>query len=222
MNALDLKRQSTLIPSGIGEASATVVGCGAIGSHVAEALAKIGLGKLVLYDDDVVEAHNMPNQGFWLQDLGRTKVQAIGARLTAGTGIDVEMHAQRFCAETEISTPILVAAVDSMTARAMVFEAFLRSDALIMLDGRMGARYGRTFVVRKDDIATVAAYRLALHSDADGSEEPCTAKATIFCAFGLTGLLVGQLVNWILGEFVPFETSADFSHSIVSRSAAMV
>ena len=54
-----------------------VIGCGAIGSHVAEQLVRYGLTKISLYDFDKVEAHNIANQIFTQEDLGKTKVRAV-------------------------------------------------------------------------------------------------------------------------------------------------
>lgn len=54
-----------------------VIGCGAIGSHVAEQLARYGLTKITLYDFDTVESHNIANQLFTQEDIGKTKVQAV-------------------------------------------------------------------------------------------------------------------------------------------------
>ena len=54
-----------------------IIGCGAIGSHVAEQLARYGLTKITLYDFDRVEAHNVANQLFTQEDIGRPKVEAV-------------------------------------------------------------------------------------------------------------------------------------------------
>jgi molybdopterin-synthase adenylyltransferase len=42
--------------------SALIVGCGALGSHIAEALARAGVGRLRVVDRDVLELHNLPRQ----------------------------------------------------------------------------------------------------------------------------------------------------------------
>ena len=53
-----------------------VVGCGAIGSHMCEQLARLGFTKVYLYDFDLVEAHNITNQMFTHEDIGSLKVDA--------------------------------------------------------------------------------------------------------------------------------------------------
>lgn len=54
-----------------------IIGCGAIGSTVAENLARFGLTKLTLYDFDNVEPHNIANQMFTHEDIGKKKIEAV-------------------------------------------------------------------------------------------------------------------------------------------------
>lgn len=60
-----------------------IIGCGAIGSTVAENLARFGITKITLYDFDRVEAHNIANQMFWETDLGKLKIEATANQLRA-------------------------------------------------------------------------------------------------------------------------------------------
>jgi len=54
-----------------------ILGCGAIGSTVAENLVRFGITKITLYDFDIVESHNIANQMFRQQDIGKYKVDAL-------------------------------------------------------------------------------------------------------------------------------------------------
>jgi len=54
-----------------------IVGCGSVGSTLAELLVRNGLTKLTLWDFDHVEPHNISNQMFRSQDIGRLKVDAL-------------------------------------------------------------------------------------------------------------------------------------------------
>jgi len=58
-----------------------IIGCGAIGSTVAENLARFGLTKITLYDFDIVESHNIANQMFTQEDIGKPKVVAVAEYL---------------------------------------------------------------------------------------------------------------------------------------------
>lgn len=54
-----------------------IIGCGAIGSTVAENLVRFGITNITLYDFDTVEAHNIANQMFCQTDIGKTKIDAL-------------------------------------------------------------------------------------------------------------------------------------------------
>ena len=66
--------------------SVLVVGCGALGSHVAALLARAGIGRLVLVARDIVEWSNLHRQvGFTEQDAqdGTPKATAFAAHIDA-------------------------------------------------------------------------------------------------------------------------------------------
>lgn len=59
-----------------------IVGCGAVGSFAIEALARSGVGNLVLVDFDKIETTNINRQLFALQStIGRPKVDVAQARI---------------------------------------------------------------------------------------------------------------------------------------------
>jgi molybdopterin/thiamine biosynthesis adenylyltransferase len=206
---LDFTRQSTLVPSEISSLSTSIIGVGSIGSHLAEVLSKTGISDIVMYDGDTVESHNLPNQGYYLPELGAQKVTALKSRLEAGTGVAVTARAV-FYLGGNFGTKVVVSALDSMAARKLVFSNFLLDpDTLVFIDGRMGSRFGKVFVVSKDNNDSVAEYLSSLHTDADAATEPCTARSTIFCAYVIAGIMAASLVSWVLEEKYPFQTAID-------------
>lgn len=58
-----------------------IIGCGSVGSTVAENLARFGITKITLYDFDIVEPHNVANQMFSHSDIGKPKVVAVAENL---------------------------------------------------------------------------------------------------------------------------------------------
>lgn len=59
-----------------------IIGCGSVGSTIAENLARCGVTKMTLWDFDKVEKHNIVNQMFRQQDMGKRKVDALKDILT--------------------------------------------------------------------------------------------------------------------------------------------
>lgn len=58
-----------------------IIGCGSVGSVVAENLARFGITRMTLYDFDTVEPRNLANQMFTQDDVGRLKVEALADML---------------------------------------------------------------------------------------------------------------------------------------------
>lgn len=60
---------------------AVIVGCGSGGSFIALELAKAGVGKFVLIDNDIVEYHNIGRHVCSVYDVGKWKVDAVRERI---------------------------------------------------------------------------------------------------------------------------------------------
>ncbi len=54
-----------------------IIGCGSVGSTLAENLVRCGVTKITLWDFDRVEPHNICNQMFRQCDIGKLKVEAL-------------------------------------------------------------------------------------------------------------------------------------------------
>lgn len=90
---------------------ALVLGCGGLGGHVAELLARCGVGRIRLVDDDVFDESNLNRQRFCSErTLGRAKAQATRDAL-ADIASHVEAEALRVAAD-ERNLADLVAGMD--------------------------------------------------------------------------------------------------------------
>ncbi len=58
-----------------------IAGVGGLGSQVAIALARVGVGTLILADFDVVEPSNLNRQQYFIDQIGLPKVSALAANL---------------------------------------------------------------------------------------------------------------------------------------------
>ncbi len=60
---------------------AIISGCGSVGSLVALELARAGVGKFLLIDNDVISYHNICRHQCGIQDVGKLKVHAVNERI---------------------------------------------------------------------------------------------------------------------------------------------
>ena len=63
------------------EKEAVILGCGSVGSLVALQLAKSGVGKFLLVDNDIVEYHNLCRHQCGITDVGKYKTIALKERI---------------------------------------------------------------------------------------------------------------------------------------------
>lgn len=109
---------------------AIVVGVGGVGGWCAEALARSGVGRLVLVDDDVVAPSNLNRQCCALAStVGRSKVEAMRERLLAiSPALDVIALERRWEETTtleqlpiDLSAPtVVIDAIDSVVCKAQL------------------------------------------------------------------------------------------------------
>lgn len=70
-----------------------IAGCGGLGSNCAVALARVGVGKLVIADFDRIEISNLNRQYFFTDQVGNSKVDALKENIRRiDPGIKIEGH----------------------------------------------------------------------------------------------------------------------------------
>src|SRR5215471_2523353 len=68
----------------------TICGAGALGSHVADNLARQGFRQLRVIDRDRIEEHNVGTQLYGESEVGAWKVEVLRQRLFRATGVEIE------------------------------------------------------------------------------------------------------------------------------------
>ena len=110
---------------------AGIAGCGGLGSNIAVALARSGVGKLILVDQDKVEPSNLNRQHYFLQDIGCPKVEALGRHLkNIVPDIQLDLHHQKITPENLPSffsqADILLEAFDFAPSKKWLIESWCR------------------------------------------------------------------------------------------------
>ncbi len=124
------------------------IGCGGVGSHIATALARMGVGlpqsPIYLYDFDMFEEHNLANQHMTKNHIGWSKIKAVKRQLQEIRS-DIVVHTRRGRVDRQIELSGMVfLCVDSMEARATIMKTCLEgnSDIECVIETRMDAGVG--------------------------------------------------------------------------------
>jgi len=125
-----------------------IAGCGGLGSNCAVALARVGIGKLVLADFDRVEESNLNRQYFLREQIGEFKAEALRDIIhRIDEGVTTETHVvnldpesvQAFFADCDI----IVEAFDTDHAKLMIIETVLdKMPEKYIVSGQGLAGYG--------------------------------------------------------------------------------
>jgi sulfur carrier protein ThiS adenylyltransferase len=125
MEALMVSRHTPGVHEKVRRATVGIAGAGGLGSSVAIALARVGVGHLIVADFDVVEPSNLNRQQYFIDQIGLPKVEALRENLArVNPYIRVTVFNGRLDRE---NIPLVFAEVDAMV------EAFDAADQKAML-----------------------------------------------------------------------------------------
>lgn len=128
-----------------------IIGIGAIGSHVAEMLVRMGITNLTLYDFDTVDLHNIPNQMYMETQVEKTKCEALMDTLKA-INPEVEKTITLMPKGYEAGIPLtgyVFLCVDSINLRrAIVEEHYNNPNIIAMFDYRMALSSAQHYAAR--------------------------------------------------------------------------
>jgi len=170
---IDYQRQSGLITQEQMKDPIILIGAGGIGSPTAQVLCKMGVRSMTVYDDDKVEAHNLPNQMYRIKDLSKFKVDAL-KEICEEFSDTIDFTAKSIRFDHPIRTKsIVISGVDSMDSRIAIWNHVkLNSAVPLYIDARMAREMIKIYRVNPTDIKSVKMYEESLHSDAEAVEVP--------------------------------------------------
>ena len=185
-----------------------IVGIGSGGLTVAEMLVRSGITNLVLWDFDTVESHNLANQLYRQQDVGKLKVEAAREILTEiNDDIADTITLKPKGWDGQNMSGIIFLNVDNIDLRRRIVEQHYDSPYVTaMFDCRNGLKSGQTFAadwldtkMKEDFLATMS----FSHEEAK-DETPVSAcnvsLAVVPTIRTICSLEVANFMNWWNGE----------------------
>jgi adenylyltransferase/sulfurtransferase len=137
------------------EARAVIIGCGALGTAQAEALARAGVGKLRIVDRDFVEASNLHRQTMFTEQDARERLpKAIAcenhlARINSETRTEVEILDVNHSNVERIieGSDVVLDGTDNFATRYLINDACVKHKITWIYGAAVGS-YGVTMTVR--------------------------------------------------------------------------
>lgn len=151
-----IERHGKHVHRKVKEAVVAIAGLGGLGSNIAMALARVGIGKLILVDFDQVELSNVNRQAYFIEHIGMDKVEAIKALIRkVNPYMTLESHKMRITrdngAQVFLEADVVIEAFDNPISKAALSEAILMETQipLVAASGMAGALSSNTIVTRK-------------------------------------------------------------------------
>lgn len=129
----------------LGAARIVICGAGALGSQLADNLARHGAANLRIVDRDRVEEHNIGTQIFDRSEIGAPKAETVAARVFRATGAEIESFNktldEKSIAKLLRGADIVVDCLDNSAGRALLTQ-HCREHGLDCLHLGVNADYG--------------------------------------------------------------------------------
>ncbi len=157
LEALMVARHTPGVHEKLKAATVGIAGLGGLGSAIAVALARVGIGKLILADFDVVEPSNLNRQQYFIDQLGELKTDALVSNLRRiNPYVELEAHAVKLTRTTVFpmfgNTDVMIEAFDRAEQKVMLMQSFTSEKPdtpFIGASGMAGYGSGETIGIKK-------------------------------------------------------------------------
>lgn len=154
LHAALVERHGAAIQDKLDRAAVGIAGLGGLGSNIAVHLARLGVGRLVLADFDVVDITNLNRQHYTMKDIGIPKTLALQEQLEAiNPYLNYETYTERVipanAARLFADCDVVCEAFDRADQKAMLIETLLeRLPDTPIVSGSGMAGYGSANAMR--------------------------------------------------------------------------
>ena len=202
-----VRHQNVFNPGEFGEMRVDVIGCGAVGSPLIMILAKLGIKNIHVWDFDLIESHNIPNQLFYNEDIGKQKVDAIAEHVFRATGTQLTTHNEAVDGSQELGQVVFLV-TDTMASRKEIWDKAIVNnyEVEVMFETRMGARIGKIYTINPNDLTHIKFWEGTLCSDEVAVPSECGGKTSV----GPTANAIAAITSWqFIDWFVYFKEQVE-------------
>lgn len=194
-------RQLDIIKVGELDFPIYILGAGGIGSWTTLMLAKMGCSDIIVYDDDIVEEHNVASQFFEEKQLGMQKIEALKENVFQQTGVEIECAKQ--LEENYIDKGLIIITIDSMEERIRLGEIY-KDKNIYIIDGRMGGLVFEIYAQRSSKYLSTTVAPENVDHDA------CTGRSISFNCGVIAGFIANLVRQYAKKLLIEAELVFDF------------
>jgi len=189
-----------------------LIGGGSVGSWVALMLSKLGVADITVWDFDTVEAHNIPNQFFKVDDIGKLKVEGIKDNISEYTGVSINGKNEKVDGSQRLEG-IVFLLTDTMKSRKEIFEKAIRynSKVKLLIETRMGLDGGRVYTINPIMPKEVKAYEETMYSDEESAVSACGASQSVVAT-------AVQIASYAVWQFLAWHNKVELENEILISS----
>ena len=204
---MDLSRHISVFSPDAVKYPIHIIGVGATGSFVAMELARMGCPVLNIYDFDELEIHNIPNQYYDTQDLGKPKVEALAEKLklinpsivvNAYNGKVLPKASEEGKGIDEMSGYVFLL-VDSMKTRKELWEAVKKNKNIIHCwESRLGSDQARVYSLDMS-VKNFDKYEQDFYEDDNAEVSACGTSITVLpIVLQTASLMMVQFIDLVM------------------------
>lgn len=175
-----------------------IIGCGAIGSTLANMLTRMGIEEIHLYDFDIVEMKNICNQEYFEEFIGTPKINALESILKRiNPDIKVHLHEKGWEESTRLSGYVFMCVDDIDLRRQIVNDNIYNKYIKAIFDFRMRLTDAQHYAAKFENFNYLLKTMEFSHEEAK-AETPISACGTdlnvittvrTICSLGLTNFI---------------------------------
>ncbi len=148
---MDLSKSYEFFKPDLDDSTCHIIGCGSVGSTIAENLARCGVQNIKLYDFDEVESHNIVNQMFTAEMVGQKKVDAL-EKILKDINPEINVTKKDTGWNGEKLSGYVFLAVDNIDIRLEIVQKFYHSPFIkAVFDVRTMLTGAQTYCAKWDD-----------------------------------------------------------------------
>lgn len=192
---INISRHSSIFNPAKHQEPIHIIGAGATGSRLFSSLVELGFQDITVYDDDIVEIHNLANQLFSMEDLNKKKVDALNDWVNKKLGEGLKYGSfitDRLPNENYILDGYVFLLTDTMSSRKEIFDSCLKDNDSIkrVIETRMASSYGNIFSF--NPIKHGEQWVSTLIDDKDAEKSYCGSSISV----GATASIIANHAVW--------------------------